>query len=115
MRIALIIDNLAGGGAEQAFIKIAQALRTQGADAHILLLEDHREHRVPDDVPVHAALSHARLSRSWQGKHIAAFALRRLHARLERDGAFDLAVTTLTTADEVARLAGIPRLWYRIT
>ena len=114
MRIALIIDNLAGGGAEQAFIRIAQALRTQGADAHILLLEDHREHRVPDDVPVHAALSHARLSRSWQGKHIAAFALRRLHARLERDGAFDLAVTTLTTADEVARLAGIPRLWHRI-
>jgi glycosyltransferase involved in cell wall biosynthesis len=114
MRIALIIDNLAGGGAEKAIIKIAQALRTQGADAHILLLEDRREHRVPDDVPVHSALSKVKLSSSWQGKHIAAFALRRLYARLERDGAFDLAITTLTITDEVARLARIPRLWHRI-
>ncbi len=109
MRFAFVITNLAGGGAEKALIKLVVGLRSRGHAASLWLLEDQRVHQVPADVPVHAVAE--RCSHGWFGKRIAA---RRLRRALAADGPFDLIVSTLPFADEVATLAALPHHWCRI-
>ncbi|MBF0627043.1 MAG: glycosyltransferase [Magnetococcales bacterium] len=115
MKIALIITNLRGGGAEKALLQTALALRSHGHDARLVLLEDLRQHAVPDELPVYAlGRPQAAISKGWLGKRLAAWRLRRRLAQLATDRPFDLLLSTLPFADEVCRLAALPRHWMRI-
>lgn len=109
MRFAFIVTNLAGGGAEKALIKLAAGLRARGHDATLWLLEAQRAHDVPADVSVHTLAQ--RSGHGWFGKRLAA---RRLRRALTAAGPFDLIVSTLPFADEVATLAGLSRHWCRL-
>ncbi len=115
MKIAFITTNLKGGGAEKAVAQIAAGLAGRGHEVHLLLLEHLVEHALPAGLQFHALGAPGReCSKGFLGKLAGALALRRLMHRLSRTAEFDLTVSTLPFADEVAARAGLPRLWCRI-
>jgi glycosyltransferase involved in cell wall biosynthesis len=115
VKFAFIVTNLAGGGAEKAVLKLGPELARRGHEVHLVLLEDHVEHAVPAEIHLHALTRRGRrMLKGALGKLIAAFRLRRLISTLTEQGAFDLIVSTLPFADEVAVRAGLPRHWCRI-
>lgn len=109
MKFAFVLTNLAGGGAEKAILKLAAALTGRGHSAEVVILEGRIDHAVPPGVELHALTEG--ISRGWLGKRLAALRLRRA---LGTKGRFDLIVSTLPFADEVAILARLPRHWCRI-
>jgi glycosyltransferase involved in cell wall biosynthesis len=115
MRIGFVVTNLAGGGAEKAVLNIAAALAARGHDSDVILLENIVSHALPPSVRLRTStLAGRSISKGWLGKRLAARRLAQLHALLERERPFDLLVSTLPFADEVARRACLPRHWCRI-
>jgi len=115
MKFGFVLTNLAGGGAEKAVLKLARTLIARGNDAHLVLLEHLVEHAERTEAPIHAlTLPGQRASKGFLGRRLAARRLRGLLRELEGRAPFDLVVSTLPFADEVAILAGAPRHWCRI-
>lgn len=115
MKFGFIITNITGGGAEKAILKICAGLAERGHEVDLVLLENIVSHDVPEGIPVQALTPPGRrLSKGMIGKWFAAGRLRRLLAGLAKDRAFDLVVSTLPFADEVAGCARLPRHWCRI-
>lgn len=115
MKIALVITNLRGGGAEKAMVKLADLLTTHGHEVHLVLLEHVIEHRVPQSIRLSALTDPGqRASKGHVGKWLLAWRLRLHLKRLERTRPFDFILSTLPFADDVARAARLPRLWHRI-
>lgn len=115
MKFALITTNLRGGGAEKAMSKLAALLAERGHEAHLVLLEHLVEHAVPAGVRLSALTRPGQVaSKGFVGKRLLALRLKRHMARLAGQQPFDLMLSTLPFADEVSKLAGLPRLWQRI-
>ncbi len=108
MKFALFTTNLAGGGAEKALMKIGMGLAARGHEVGFIVCEDQGAYPPPAGCRFHALT--ARASHGWLGRWRLAWALRR---RL-RDIRYDLLVSTLPFADEVAALAALPRHVCRI-
>ena len=115
MKIGFVVTNLAGGGAEKVVLKLGAALGDRGHAVHLVLLEHLVEHAVPANVSLYA-LTRPGKSRmkGILGKRLAALRLRRLFRGLSHGGPWDLVVSTLPFADEVAVRARLPRHWCRI-
>lgn len=115
LKIALVITNLRGGGAEKAFLKLAALMRRRGHEVHLFLLENIVEH-VPDPaLHVHALTKLGRAqTKGFLGKRLAATRLRRVFRQHEAGRPFDFTLATLPFADEIVSLAGLPRVWHRI-
>lgn len=114
-KFAFILTNLTGGGAEKAILKVSAGLAARGHEAHIVLLEHVIEHAVPDSAHLHVLTpAGARVHRGAIGKWWAVRRLRRAMAHLARPRLFDLIVSTLPFADEIAVRAQLPRHWCRI-
>ncbi|MGP1675993.1 MAG: glycosyltransferase [Burkholderiales bacterium] len=107
MRFVFVVTNLAGGGAEKAIVKLTEGLAGKGHDVDLTLLEDRVEHARPQGVKVSALTTTA--SKGWLGKRLLAHRLAR-----HLSAPYDLLVSTLPFADEVATLANLPRHWCRI-
>lgn len=107
------MTNLAGGGAEKAMLKIADALAAAGHQVHIVLLEQSGAYAAPGHLPVHCVCD-GKISKGFLGRRLAAWRLRRMIERLGGGEAFDLIVSTLPFADEVTHLAGLAGHWCRI-
>lgn len=115
MKFALIITNLSGGGAEKVFLKICAGLVARGHDLHLILLENIIVHKVPVGVQVHSFTGAGhKVRKGLLGKWLAALRLRRLVKQLQAAQPFDLIISTLPFADEVAIRANLPRHWCRI-
>lgn len=115
MKFAFVVTNLTGGGAEKAVLKVAQALQSRGNDVHLVLLERVIEHAVADALPVHVIQPVDQpVSKGWLGKQLAARRLRSRVQALQAEDPFDLIVSTLPFADEVAVIADLPRHCCRI-
>ena len=115
MKIALVTTNLRGGGAERALVRLASMLGGRGHEVHIVLLEYLVDHSIDEGLSLHALTPLGRVCRKgFIGKRIAAWRLRSLVAKLGASRPFDLVISTLPFADEVARIARLPRLWHRI-
>ena len=115
MRFAFITTNLAGGGAEKAILKLTGGLRERAHDVDLVLLEERIDHRPSSVGELHIVTPHGRrVGGGFIGKHVAAWRLRRLMRRLCAKHPFDLVVSTLPYADEVALRAGLPSHWCRI-
>jgi glycosyltransferase involved in cell wall biosynthesis len=112
MKFALFTTNLAGGGAEKALAKIAGGLAARGHEVDFIVCEDAGSHggkyAPPDNCSFHALA--ARAGHGWLGKRRLAWRLSRLLASRP----YDLLVSTLPFADEVAALARAPRHVCRI-
>ncbi len=115
MRIGFILTNLAGGGAERAVLNIAAGLRARGHRTEVIALEHVVVHAVPAGTGFRALAPEGRkTSKGWLGKRLAARKLARLLGELALEEPFQLLVSTLPFADEVAILAGTPVHWCRI-
>lgn len=115
MKFAFITTNLRGGGAEKAMGKLAALLAARGHEVHLVLLEHLVDHALPVNVAVSALTRPGQAARKgFLGKRLLAVRLRRHMGKLAASGPFDLTVSTLPFADEIAGLAGLPRLWQRI-
>lgn len=115
MRFGFVVTNLAGGGAERAVLNIAATLGGRGHRSDVILLEHLVTHEVPPGLQVHGLGEPGRaVSKGWLGRRAAAHRLAKLHDRLAREQRFDLVVSTLPFADEVAIGARLPRHWCRI-
>ncbi len=115
MNFALIVTNLAGGGAERAMLNIAALLAARGHGVDLILLERVIEHAVPDGISLHSVTPPgSRLGHGWLGKRIAAWRLTRRWKNLDARRPVDLTISTLPYCDEVVRLARLPRVHYRI-
>jgi hypothetical protein len=115
MRFGFILTNLAGGGAEKAVLNIAAGLAERGHRAELIALEHVIVHALPAGVGFHALTrDNQEISKGWLGKRLAARRLARLLRERTREAPFDLLVSTLPFADEVAIGARAPALWCRI-
>jgi glycosyltransferase involved in cell wall biosynthesis len=115
MKAALVTTNLRGGGAEKVVLRVCRLLAARGHEVHLVLLEHLVDHAPEPDVRVHALTAPGRrCGKGFVGKRLAALRLQRLIRALAREREFDLIVSTLPFADEIAALARLPRLWHRI-
>ena len=115
MKVAFVITNLKGGGAEKAVLRIAGALADRGNDVSVVLLEQLLDHPALEGLTLHALTSQGKAAtKGWIGKRISAWRLRFLFLRLERGKRFDLVVSALPYCNEVVALAGITPAWFRI-
>jgi len=115
MKIAFITTNLRGGGAEKAVINLASILAGRGHEVHVILMERIIEHALPATFALHAlSPKKGKVTKGLLGKYLCAFRLRRLIQELGGSAPFNLIVSTLPFADEVAALAGIEPLWHRV-
>lgn len=108
LRIVLFTTNLAGGGAEKALTKIGSGLAGRRHTVEIVVCEDAGTYPPPTGCRFHALASHAR--HGWIGKRRLAWYLRGFLT----SHPYDLLVSTLPFADEVAMLARAPRHVCRI-
>ncbi|HVL37559.1 MAG TPA: glycosyltransferase [Burkholderiales bacterium] len=111
MKFALILTNLAGGGAERSMLRLGTALLRRGHAVRTILLEARIEHEVPANAVLDILAP--RVGKGFVGKWQAAWRLRRHYARNRLQD--HVAVSTLPFADEVAIRAQVPGLWCRIT
>lgn len=109
MRFAFIVPNLVGGGAEKALLKLAQQLIHRDHVVKLILLENQIDHKPPNGVTYTSLTNH--LSSGWLQKRLAAHKLRRY---ILANDPWDLIVSTLPFADEIATLARLPNHWCRI-
>ena len=115
MRFGFIVTNLAGGGAEKAMLNIAAGLAGRGHRADLIALEHVIDHAVPGGIGFYPLTREGgKISKGWLGKRLAARRLAHRLSELSRDAPFDLLVSTLPFADELAISAGAPALWCRI-
>ncbi len=113
MRFAFILPNLVGGGAEKAVLKIASLLVERGHAAQILIIEDRIEHTLPGNLSVTVLnIEKKHSSHGWIGKHLNAYRLKNWIRKNKLE--YDLLVSTLPYADEIVRLAQLPRHYCRI-
>ncbi len=108
MKFVLLTTNLAGGGAEKALAKIGSGLAARGHEVDFIVCEDAGSYAPPAGCDFCALTTHA--GHGWLGKRRLAWRLRRLLASLR----YDLLVSTLPYADEVAALAQASRHVCRI-
>ncbi len=108
MRYVLFTTNLAGGGAEKALAKIGEGLAACGHRIDFVVCEDAGAYPPPKGCRFHVLAPHA--GHGWLGKRRLAWRLKSiLHGT-----AYDLLVSTLPFADEVAALSKAPRHVCRI-
>ena len=111
MKIALILPNLNGGGAEKAMLNIGHGLEARGHEIHLILFG--AKFHYQSKLTTHLVTKKS-AKKSFLGKRKTARALRKLYIELCSKREFDFAVSTLPYTDEVVNLAGIPNVWYRI-
>src|SRR5262249_44186997 len=110
----LVLTNLAGGGAELAMLRLAEALGQRGHSVRILLLDNRVQHAIPAGVEVvPLGRAGARSTKGVLGKWLGSLRLKRAFRRLGV-GAESITISTLPFADEAAARAELPNLWFRI-
>jgi len=115
LKIALVVTNLRGGGAEKAFLKLGALLAGRGHEIHLFLLENIVEHAPAPAIKLHALTDPGQVQgKGFIGKRLAAIKLRKRYRQAEGSRPFDFTLSTLPFADEVVSLAGLPRVWHRI-
>jgi glycosyltransferase involved in cell wall biosynthesis len=114
MSIALVITNLAGGGAERTMLRLAVALAGRGHDVRLILLEHLVAHEVPASVRLHALTRPGRrIRKGLIGIRLAAFRLRALYRRLGLDRACTT-ISMLPFTDRVVAAARLPNVWFAV-
>ncbi len=115
MKFALIITNLAGGGAEKAILKLANALVNRSHSVHLILFEEVIEYDIPTGVKLHTLWKNSkRAPKGVLGKLLLAKRLKKVYANLDKQHHFDVVISTLPFTDEIVHLAKIDNVWHRI-
>lgn len=113
-RIAIVIDSLAGGGAERVMLTLAQTLIADGHRVEFITLEEDTEHQLPAGLKVHCCFGKGagNYTGFWRLGSSAA-KLGRLFAGLtEADGEFDLILSNLDKSNLLMSRLSLPNLHF---
>ncbi|GIU34110.1 glycosyltransferase [Shewanella schlegeliana] len=114
-RIAIIIDSLAGGGAEKVMLTLANELIKQGHEPHLLVLFENCQHHIEKNIPVHFCFD------KKKDKHLGSFWNTKRYARrldcwikgLEGEvGDFDLFISNLDKANLLMSHSKVSPLYF---
>ena len=115
MKVALVVTNLSGGGAELGMLRLASALDARGHSVYVFLLDGKVSHAIPGGVRVVPLAGHGeRTTKGWIGRWLAARRLVRARKSFGL-GPDWLTVSTLPFADEAVARAQLPNAWSRIS
>ncbi|MBG7602694.1 MAG: glycosyltransferase [Gammaproteobacteria bacterium] len=115
MKFALIITNLAGGGAEKAILKLANALLKRSHTVHLILFEEIIEYNIPKGVILHTLRKGSKgAPKGVLGKLFLAKKLKKVYGNLDNHHNFDVTISTLPFTDEIVYRANIHNVWHRI-
>lgn len=113
-RIAIVIDSLAGGGAERVMLTLAQTLIADGHRVEFVTLEEDTEHQLPQGLNIHCCFGKGagNYTGFWRLGSSAA-KLGRLFAGLtEKDGEFDLILSNLDKSNLLMSRLALPNLYF---
>jgi len=115
-RIGLVINNLAGGGAEKVVINLARMFMKYGVDAHIFILEDQIAYDT-EGLNIHKLLREKKKNRLFKQKSKKEWAglLEKRIKEIEEDGIlFDAVFSNLPLTDRVMKYMRIKNPIYYI-
>lgn len=110
-KIAIIITNLALGGAERWVANTSRLLSEHGCRVHVILFEDKQEQDLDPRVRLSVLSPTKRISGSFLRRRKYAGKLRRL---IHSSGPFDLIISTLPYSDHVTHMAKLNPVCFRI-
>ncbi|MGE4260720.1 glycosyltransferase [Shewanella sp.] len=112
-RIAIVIDSLAGGGAEKVMLTLAKGLLARGHQPHILVLQPAVEHEVPAEIPLHFCFdAHTRnLDSFWRLGTSVARLKQYLETLQQQVGRFDLFLSNLHQTNLLMTRTGVAPLY----
>ncbi|MBT1065787.1 glycosyltransferase [Bowmanella sp. Y26] len=96
-QIAIVIDSLAGGGAEKVMLTLAQTMLQGGHNVHLLVLQNFGLYEVPDNLPVHywKASKNERCDALWGMDKLTQEFLVWVQGIQRQEGKFDLFISNL--------------------
>ena len=113
--VAIFIDSLGGGGAEQVMLTLTNELLTRGHQVHFFLLENRIEYNLPSNLPVHVLYKNKshRKSTSFFSLSQTATDMQALVKKLESEqGQFTLKLANLDPSCNVAERCGFSNTFY---
>ena len=108
MHIAILIDSLAGGGAERVMLTLAQTLIQQGHNCRVVALDGACEHEFSAMIPVHFLAQNGFWRRSFPSVALG----EELRALEEVHGVFDLHISNLEKANLAVSQLNLPNTLY---
>lgn len=110
MRLAFVLTNLSGGGAEKAILKTVQLLSKAGHQCKLFLLESQFAHQASSDLSICILNNKKSVGKGWLSRRLLAFSLR---SKIQQFNP-DIVISTLPFADEVTALSRVNNHWCRI-
>ena len=114
LNIALVIESLAGGGAERVVLELAKEFTKQGHNTVIIGLQNRHEYDLPTTVPIHFLYKQNRAKlykKSKREEHVSN--LLKLFAELESNlGTFDLILSNLDESHYLLSACQLPNTYF---
>jgi glycosyltransferase involved in cell wall biosynthesis len=110
MRIAILIDSLAGGGAEKVMLTLACAFNELGHNCHIICLYNACQYDIPKSVPVHFFRESGILQVMVRAKRYKDF----LQQIEDQQGRFELYLSNLDKTNTLAAKLNLPNAFFVI-
>ncbi|MCL2919425.1 glycosyltransferase [Shewanella litorisediminis] len=113
-RVAIVIDSLAGGGAERVMLTLASSFLEAGHSVDMITLEDDREHSLPPGLRVHCCFGakSGAITGFWRAAQSAAKLGRFIGAIEAAHGPFDLILSNLDKANLLMARLKLPHLFF---
>ncbi|RLV60795.1 glycosyltransferase [Parashewanella curva] len=112
-RIAIVINSLAGGGAEKVMLTLAQEFIKLGHEAHFFVLQNNGEYQVPTHIPLHVCFEKGAkgLDSVFKVKLNARSLKNTIDAVQHEIGKFDLFLSNLDTSNQLMTRTGLSPLY----
>lgn len=116
MRVAIVIDSLAGGGAEKVMLTLAEEMSKQSHHVTILSLSNRIEHELPSNIHVESLFNHkaTKVDRLWRVKK----SVEKLEAWFKQQsamfGEFNLVLSNLDRSNNLLAQSAIENVHYVI-
>lgn len=102
--LAIVIDTLAGGGAEQAMLRLASTLITMGHDVKLIVIKPIVSHQVPDNIqPIFVHPAGGKRGIKFLYYRQTANALQRILDKLDQQHAIRAVLSVLPETDKITR------------
>lgn len=108
MHVAILIDSLAGGGAEKVMLTLAQTLIQQGHACRVIALSDTCEHSFSPSVAVHFL----GVGGLWARTYLSLALAEKISALESQFGVFDLHIANLEKTNRAVARLNLPNTLY---
>ena len=115
IRIAIVIDSLAGGGAEKVMLRLASALQELGHDVNFIVINKIISHSLPENISPIFVNDTSKKSKLpfWQAAR-SAYRLQRILDSIRDTVGLDAVLSNLPQTDRIVRRINNHRVFYCI-